>query len=132
MLKGDQEPKSPLALSAAAVECRLKAWADGHITKATVATIVADDSETVKAKKVPFKKMLTKGLGKESTKTYTFGEANWGSQMKKYYKISIVSEAKAQVKTSHHSKSDNSNKSDDNFAGIVDISDDDVIMVDCM
>ncbi|KAH9980522.1 hypothetical protein BJV74DRAFT_953109 [Russula compacta] len=141
MLKGDQEPKSPLALSAVAVERRLKAWADRHITKATVATIVADDSETAKAKKVPFKKMLTKGLGKESTKTYTFGEANWGSQMKKYYKIvnkklrpeslkSIVSEAKAQVKTSHHSESDNSDESDDDFAGIVDVSDDNVIMVD--
>ncbi|KAH9985078.1 hypothetical protein BJV74DRAFT_931492, partial [Russula compacta] len=143
MLKGDQEPKSPLALLAAAVKHRLKAWADGHITKATVATIVADNSKTAKVKKVLFKKMLTKGSGKESTKTYTFGEANWGSQMKKYYKIvdkklrleslkSIVSEAKAQVKTSHHSESDNSNKSDDNFTGIMDVSDDDVIMVDCM
>ncbi|KAH9955092.1 hypothetical protein BJV74DRAFT_800211 [Russula compacta] len=86
MLKGDQEPKAPLALSAAVVKCGLKVWADGNITKATVAAIVADNSDTMKARKVPFKKMLTNGSGKESMKTYMFGKANWGSQMKKYYK----------------------------------------------
>jgi len=133
------------------VERGLKAWADGNITKATVAAIVADDSDIMKARKVPFKKMLTKGSGKESTKTYAFGEANWGSQTKKYYKTidkklrpeslrSIVSEAKAHAKTSSHSESDNSDESDEDFADIVDLSDDmgdiqaaddDVIMVDC-